>query len=224
MPAESPLSASGNDDLRLIETMRCAAGSGRCFLLALHMERLRHSAAALGFACDMTRVRQVLRDRLRTLDAAESALWRVRLLLSRDGEIAITATPMPHPRPRRPWPVVIAPRRVSGADSLLRHKTTRRAIFDAALSYARERGAREALLLNERDELTEGAFTSVFLLRDGRLLTPPLSCGLLPGTLRAALLRKGWAEEAVLTPDDLCGGCLFVGNSVRGLAPARLLE
>ena len=108
-------------------------------------------------------------------------------------------------------------------DALLRHKTTRRAVFDAALEHAREHGAREALLLNERGEITEGAFTSVFLLRDGRLLTPPVSCGLLPGTLRAALLRKGWAEEAVLTPEDLRQGRLFVGNSVRGLIPARLV-
>ena len=202
--------------------MRCAAGSGRCFLLDAHMERLRRSAAALGFACDMARVRAALREHVRCLDASESALYRVRLLLRCDGAVSVTATPMPHPRPRVPWPVVIAPERVNSADSLLRHKTTRRALFDAALEHARERGAREALLLNERGEITEGAFTNVFLLRDGRLLTPPLSCGLLPGTLRAALLRKGWAAEAVLTPDDLRQGRLFVGNSVRGLVPARV--
>ena len=224
MPAESPLPAGGDDSLHLIETMRCAAPSGRCFLLAAHMERLRRSAAALGFACDMTQVGAILREHLRALDASESALFRVRLLLRRDGAVSITATPMPHPRPRSPWPVVIAPQRVNSADTLLRHKTTRRAIFDAALEHAKERGAREALLLNERGEVTEGAFTNVFLLRGGRLFTPPQSCGLLPGTLRAALLRKGWVEEAELTPDDLRDGRLFVGNSVRGLIPARLVE
>ncbi len=223
MPAESPLPAHGNNGPHLIETMRCAAPSGRCFLLAAHMERLRRSAATLGFSCDMARVHATLREHLRALDASESALFRVRLLLRRDGAVSISATPMPHPRPRKPWPVVIAPQRVNSADTLLRHKTTCRAIFDAALKHAQKRGAREALLLNERGEITEGAFSNVFLLRGGRLLTPPLSCGLLPGTLRAALLRKGWAEEAVLTPDDLRAGRLFVGNSVRGLVPVRLL-
>ena len=223
MPAESPVSTSGDDSLQLIETMRCAAGSGRCFLLAAHMERLSRSAAALGFACDMVHVRATLQEHVRALDARNSALYRVRLLLERDGAVTISATPMPHPRPRLTWPVIIAPTRVDSADPLLRHKTTRRAIFDAALEHAREHGAREALLLNERGKITEGAFTNVFLLRNGRLLTPPLSCGLLPGTLRAALLRKGWAEEAVLTPEDLRQGRLFVGNSVRGLIPARLV-
>jgi len=223
MPAESPLPAGGDGGLQLIETMRCAAGSGRCFLLGAHLERLRRSAAALGFICDMAQVKEALKEHLRTLDAAESPLWRVRLLLARNGAVSITATPMPHPRPRAPWSVVVAPQRVDSADPLLRHKTTRRAIFDSALNYARERGAREALLTNERGEITEGAFTNVFLLRGSRLFTPPLSSGLLPGTLRAALLRKGWAEEAVLTPDDLRAGRLFVGNSVRGLVPARLL-
>lgn len=224
MPAESPLPAGRDDGLQLIETMRCAAASGRCFLLTLHLERLRRSAAALGFICDMARVRRALRDHLRTLNAAQSPLWRVRLLLARAGDVSVTAAPMPHPRPRRPWPVVIAPQRVRGDDPLLRHKTTRRAIFDAALEYARRHDAREALLLNERGALTEGSFTSIFLLREGRLLTPPLAAGLLPGTLRAALLRKGWAREAPLTPQDLRAGRLFVGNSVRGLVPARLVE
>ncbi len=224
MPAEKPLSGRCDDDLRLIETMRCAAGSGRCFLLTAHMERLRRSAAALDFSCDMARVRAALKECLRTLDADESRLYRVRLLLARGGVVSITATPLPHPRPRTPWPVVIAPQRVDGTDALLRHKTTRRAVFDAALKHARECGAREALLRNERSEITEGAFTNVFLRRGGRLLTPPLSCGLLPGTLRAALLRKGWAEEAVLTPDDLHTGRFFIGNSVRGLIPAMLVE
>ena len=222
MLAESSLSEIGDDGMHLIETMRCAAGSGRCFLLALHLERLRQSAAALGFVCDMARVHAALREHLRRLDARESVLYRVRLLLARNGAVSITATPMPHPRPRAPWPVVIAPERVDGADPLLRHKTTRRGIFDAALEHARKHGACEAMLRNERGEITEGAFTNVFLLREGRLLTPPLSCGLLPGTLRTALLRKGWAEETVLTPDDLRAGRLYVGNSVRGLIPAQL--
>ena len=55
------------------------------------------------------------------------------------------------------------------------------------------------------------------------LLTPPLACGLLPGVLRARLLREGRAREAVLRPADLAARRLFVGNSLRGLIPARLV-
>ena len=70
--------------------------------------------------------------------------------------------------------------------------------------------------------VTEGAITNIFVERDGVLLTPPLSLGLLPGILRASLLREGRAREAELTLDDLGNGFLL-GNSLRGLMPARLL-
>jgi para-aminobenzoate synthetase / 4-amino-4-deoxychorismate lyase len=68
-------------------------------------------------------------------------------------------------------------------------------------------------------QLTEGSFTSLFVPRDGRLLTPPLALGLLPGVLRAELIEAGRAAEAPLTAADLAHG-FFVGNAVRGLIPA----
>ncbi|WP_174293294.1 aminotransferase class IV, partial [Sphingomonas bacterium] len=69
--------------------------------------------------------------------------------------------------------------------------------------------------------LTEGSFTSLFVERDGRLLTPPLAHGLLPGVLRAELIENGRAVEAALTRVDLAEGFLL-GNALRGLQRARL--
>ena len=65
-------------------------------------------------------------------------------------------------------------------------------------------------------------FTNVFVERDGVLLTPPASLGLLPGILREYLIEKGQAREAELTLDDLAGG-FQLGNAVRGLLSARLI-
>ena len=77
-------------------------------------------------------------------------------------------------------------------------------------------------MLFERDgQLTEGSFTSLFVERDGMLLTPPLGLGLLPGVLRGELIDTGRAVEAVLTRADLAGGFL-IGNALRGLIPAML--
>jgi len=53
------------------------------------------------------------------------------------------------------------------------------------------------------------------------LLTPSAALGLLPGVLRRSLLDNDKAKEADLTLDDLADGFLL-GNSVRGLFPARL--
>jgi para-aminobenzoate synthetase/4-amino-4-deoxychorismate lyase len=67
--------------------------------------------------------------------------------------------------------------------------------------------------------LTEGSFTSLFVERGGRLLTPPLARGLLPGILRERLIAEGRAAEADLTAADLSDG-FYLGNSVRGLIRA----
>ena len=82
------------------------------------------------------------------------------------------------------------------------------------------------LFLNDRGELTEGSRTNLFVERGGRLLTPPVSCGLLNGTLRQELLdtRPGEVVEAVLRPEDLASAeRIYLGNSVRGLVAARPL-
>jgi len=94
--------------------------------------------------------------------------------------------------------------------------------YDAALRAAKGAGADEALLLRDDGLLTEGSFTNLFVERGGKLLTPPLKLGLLPGVLRRSLIDEGRAEEADLTLDDLAAGFL-IGNALRGLIPARLL-
>ena len=81
------------------------------------------------------------------------------------------------------------------------------------------------IYLNERGELAEGSRTTIFLERDGHLLTPALSAGLLPGTLRAELLASGRAKETVLRLEDLkSGDAVYLGNSVRGLVRAAPVE
>jgi para-aminobenzoate synthetase/4-amino-4-deoxychorismate lyase len=86
-------------------------------------------------------------------------------------------------------------------------------------------GAEEVVYLNERGELAEGSRTTIFLERNGRLETPTLGSGLLPGTLRADLIAQGQALEAVLTLEDLkLADAIYLGNSVRGLVRAVLMD
>ena len=106
---------------------------------------------------------------------------------------------------------------VDGQDFRLRHKTTDRAFYDRS---RRASGLSEVVFADSGGYLTEGSFTCLFVERDGRLLTPPLSRGLLPSVLRRELIDSGRAIEADLTAADLEGGFLL-GNSLRGLIPAR---
>jgi branched-subunit amino acid aminotransferase/4-amino-4-deoxychorismate lyase len=100
---------------------------------------------------------------------------------------------------------------------LLRHKTNWRELYEAEV---KRLGTDEVIFCNERGELTEGARSNIFVRRGDRLLTPPLTAGVLDGRLRAELIAQGKAREATLTPADLNGEVWF-GNSLRGLIQAR---
>jgi len=202
----------------LIESFRWNAAEGYV-LLTEHLARLAQSAAYFGFVHDADDIRCRLDDAAQRFPASER---RVRLTLSETGQVTITDAPLPPPA-EHPWKAVLSARRVASSDPMLYHKTTRRQFYENELARLQAaQGAHEVLFLNERGELTEGSRTNIFLERDGVLLTPALSAGLLPGTLRARLLAEGKAREAVLKPEDLEQGTLFLGNAVRGLVPARL--
>jgi para-aminobenzoate synthetase/4-amino-4-deoxychorismate lyase len=206
----------GAGGFNLIETMRFDPEGG-VPLLELHLERLKASAGALGFAFD----RHLARNRIQALCFDLEGGSTVRLLLARSGAIALEALPLPDPLDE-PVKCAVLPLPVDDTDFRLRHKTSDRAFHDAAREAAREAGAAESLLVRDDGRLTEGSFTSLFVERGDTLLTPPLGLGLLPGVLRRSLIEGGRAVEADLTLDDLAGGFL-VGNALRGLMRAELL-
>jgi para-aminobenzoate synthetase/4-amino-4-deoxychorismate lyase len=207
------MAAAGAD---LIETMRFTPDEGMP-LLELHLERIKASAAQLGFAFD----RHAVRNAIQALcfDAEQPA--KVRLLAARSGAHSLELSPLP---PALPDPALCAVLRVpvDSGDWRLRHKSSDRGFYEEALDAARAAGAHEALLVRDDGLVTEGSFTNLFVERGGKLLTPPEGLGLLPGVLRRALIDEGRAVEAELTLDDLAQGFL-IGNALRGLSKAKLL-
>ncbi len=208
-------------DFELIETLRWQQENGY-YLLDRHLERMMTSADSLGFKCTRE-------DVLKCLDGATSTFTdgtgRVRLLLSRDGGLTLTYTPISLPGASDVMMFAISDKTIDSGDILYRHKTTRRDLFDRERVRLQElTGCDEVIFTNERGEVTEGSITTVFIENNGILKTPPVSCGLLPGTLRAELLndKKIEIKEAILTPADLkSADRIFLGNSVRGLINAR---
>jgi 4-amino-4-deoxychorismate lyase len=185
-----------------------------------HLARLYGSASTLGFACDPERIGGALAN---AIGNAPGPL-RVRLLLSPNGNVTVSAQPFEPLAAGRTWTLRIAGARLDSSDPLLCHKISRRTAYVKARSEFLTAQADEVILLNERGEVCEGTISNIFVeAARGTLLTPALACGLLPGILRAELLDAGSAREAVLTADDLTGGRnILVGNSLRGLIPARL--
>jgi para-aminobenzoate synthetase/4-amino-4-deoxychorismate lyase len=181
-----------------------------------HVARLAASADYWGLPCDAAAARRAVADRGAALPRAAH---RMRLRLAADGALAVDAEPWTA-RPG-PWTVALARRPVDSGDRFLFHKTTRRALYDAALAEAPP-GVDEVLLFNERRELTEGTRTNLVLEIDGRRVTPRLAAGLLPGVARGRLLAAGRIAEATLAPDDLAQARrIWLVSSLRGIVPAR---
>ncbi|MBI2919723.1 MAG: aminotransferase class IV family protein [Planctomycetes bacterium] len=102
----------------------------------------------------------------------------------------------------------LAPFRRNTRGALSGHKTLNYLENYWAREEAKQRGHFEALMLNERDELSEGTRANLFFAKQGKVLTPALSTGILAGVTRSALLevcaeRGARAEEGVFTAGDL---------------------
>jgi para-aminobenzoate synthetase / 4-amino-4-deoxychorismate lyase len=200
----------GNGGLDLIEAMRFDPETG-IEELPRHLARIGRSAEQFGFAFDRHHARNELQAA--TFRLREPA--KVRMLLSPSGALSVECRPLPAP-PSEAVGVAIARCPVASGDFRLRHKTSDRRFYEEVRNAA---STFEVLLEDEEGFLTEGSFTSLFVERDGLLLTPPLARGLLPGILREKLIEEGKAIEADLRREDLEGG-FYIGNAVRGLIRA----
>lgn len=204
-------SAFRDPGLKLIETF---GWDGNAYpRLPRHLARMKESAQVLGFPCDSDVLSAALPP-----DPGSEPL-RLRLTLSRQGEVDLTSAPLAQNPPE--WRVTIARDRVTSTDPRLAHKTTDRALYDQTRT-SLPKGVDEMLFMNERDEVAEGTITNLFFDLGSGLSTPPLSSGCLPGCLRAELIETGQVREAILLVRDLPIATLFVGNSLRGLVAARL--
>jgi branched-chain amino acid aminotransferase len=223
----------------LFETLRAYDGVAAC--LERHMNRLRRGAAVLGIPVP---------DNAKTTiaDAARECVkvgWReaaVRLSLSR-GIGDLTMVPAPN---AEPTVVVSATALTSQASAALYErgialhvaagtrnvqsvtaglKTLGYAEAVIAFNAARAAGFDEALFLDSDGHVSEATTANVFAVRDGRLSTPPATCGILEGITRALVLeiapKAGVAasEEILVLRDLEDADELFITSSVRELMP-----
>jgi para-aminobenzoate synthetase/4-amino-4-deoxychorismate lyase len=122
--------------------------------------------------------------------------------------------------------VKLAQHPIDSRDVFLYHKTSRRAVYSAALAHARAalQDCDEVVLWNERGEITESCTANVVIDLDGQLFTPPVECGLLAGTLRGELLAQAQLVERVISREMLqAADRLYLINSVRKWMDARLI-
>ncbi|MEO5924314.1 MAG: aminotransferase class IV [Bryobacteraceae bacterium] len=192
--------------MQLLETMKVGA-DGTIPLLERNLARISASAYVLGFRCDVDELRAAI---LRKAEASRDTMFR--LILSRDGAFELQLKLMiPFGISR----LGLASRVVNSSDPMLYHKTTNRVLYE---------GATDAILVNQRGEATETGIANIAVLRNGRWVTPPVSCGLLPGTRRAQLLEAGELVEGVVPVKDLVAGETVRFFNARGVFEAVFFQ
>ncbi len=204
---------------KLIETIRWDHASGYANL-NLHLDRLEQSAQYFLFEFNRDDVQKILRvnEEHMSLRAA-----RVRLLLDESGNVEIECRELE--TLQGPVRILLSNARTDSSDRFLFHKTTNRNFYDEELRSAKALGYFDVIFRNERDEITEGAISNIFVEKNGKLYTPPLNCGLLPGTYRRYILE--WAEwdaqEKVLNVEDLRNADrIYITNAIQGMLEANL--
>ncbi len=200
----------------LLETLLWEPGIGY-FLLEEHLHRLGDSAHYLDVPVDMAEVRKTL---LSAVPASATLALRARLVVDRSGNCNVVLRDMP-PNKSEPVTLAIAATPVRRGNPFLYHKTTHRSLYETATAAYPE--CDDVVLWNEEGEVTESTIANIVIESDGRLITPPLQCGLLPGVFRQVLLREGKIEEVCIKLDDLrAAQRIWVINSVRKWREARM--
>jgi para-aminobenzoate synthetase / 4-amino-4-deoxychorismate lyase len=203
-----------NEPFQLIETM---LWDGEFKLLSLHLDRMESSALYFGFQFDRARITSALSDLCKSPGFDATTRYRIRLTLATSGRAATEVSP--YPDETSDIRICLTDERTSSSDPFRRHKTTRREPYDRLYAKARDHGFEEVIFANENGEITEGAISNIFIARMGKLFTPPVSSGVLPGVLRRHILEtRDGAGEAVLNVDDLkSADGIYLCSALRGL-------
>ncbi|MGA7160414.1 MAG: aminodeoxychorismate synthase component I [Bacteroidota bacterium] len=206
------------ENFQLIESL---LWNGTYRLLSFHIDRLRASAEHFGFSIDSENIFQRLISNQQKL--SQTKAYKVRVLLESTGAVSIENQPLSNiPSSGK---IIISPLRTFSGDKFLFHKTTRRRVYDSELDKAVLLGCDDVLFYNEKNEVTEGAISNIFIEQNGGLYTPPLACGLLPGVYRRHVLenRHGASEKALFHEDLIGADAIFICNSVRGMRKVELI-
>lgn len=207
----------------LFETLRVADGAPR--RLAAHLARMRAGAEVIGLAIPLTDA-QIAAAMAEVIAATATTAGSLRLTVTRGtGPRGLLPPKQPQPMvmltagglpPQTPAHLIVAQStRRNEHSPLSRLKSLNYLDNVLARMEAERAGADDALMLNTAGRVAESTVANVFWAKDGRLFTPPLSEGVLPGVRRAAIMAALNAQERPVFADELRGADeVFLSNSL----------
>jgi branched-chain amino acid aminotransferase len=223
----------------LFETLRTY--DGRAFAIDRHIARMKTSAEKLNMP--------VLEQIEQVSDAVEQVMEANRL---KNARVRFTVTPPGQMEPADEPTLLVAGQETAGypqelyergmavyvctdyrqskQDPLAGHKTTSYFSRLLVLRDGQDRACGEALWFTPENYLAEGSMSNVFIVKDGRLITPPLDTPILPGITRAIVLELAaecgipFEERPCTINDVLEADELFLTNAIMEVMPVTRVE
>ena len=197
----------------LLETLRLEDRG--YFLMQRHLRRLKESAEYFPF---LWKERNVLPSLELVSKTHPRGVWRVRLLLSRDGQLRTEAAEMSS-QSGKVWKLGLAPGPLDSQSPWVYHKTAHRVFYEQPLRDRQD--CDDLIFFNESGEITESSIANIVGLLGGQKVTPPRSSGILAGTFRGELLACGEILEQRLSKQDIVlAKEIYLINSVQKWMPA----
>ncbi len=188
--------------------------NGTLYLLHEHLERLRKAAEYFLFIYDKLKILAEIENQGILNQVGDQ--FYLRIILYKWGAIELEVKPFSKP-PKDPK-ITFSEKVVSSASVFQYFKTSRREMYVSELKKYNEKGFFDVLFLNEKDEITEGSFTNIFIRKGNIWLTPPVQSGLLNGVYREYLLNNQsyTHKEKILYKHDLLEADeIILTNAVR---------
>jgi para-aminobenzoate synthetase/4-amino-4-deoxychorismate lyase len=205
----------------LIETI--LFDKNKYYLLKGHVERLEQSAKYFDFKTSKKEALKALKIFAKKLDADKKC--RVRILSDKNGKIKISYSAIEESDLKEtPKIAAFSKKTTLSSDVFLFHKTTNRALYDEEYKKYQKKGFYDVIFENEKDEVTEGSISNIFIKKGNKIYTPPVECGLLNGIYRQYFIKNNRiVEEKILKKKDVLeADRVYLCNSVRGLVPVEV--
>ena len=185
-----------------------------------HLDRMEDSAEYFSYSYCFEEAMTVLNELAKQFQPGKRC--KVRLLLNMDGSIDCSYEEIDSPFSGKRY-VTVSHHYTDPDDIFLYHKTTNRVLYNREYARYSQLGFYDVLFLNNRNEVTEGAVSNIFIKKDGVFLTPPVSSGLLNGIYRQHIIKTNGAQEQIMMLDGLkSADAVYICNSVRGLAEVKI--
>ena len=183
---------------------------------AAHTQRFKNAAHALGYPWNNQQYQRTLSEIYVTIHAC--GCYKVRIVLPPSGAFYWEHERIaPHYHGTRRAKIMTRQMR-RDQRHLVQYKTTFRPWYAAGTALIRRGQCFEVIYINKDGSVAEGSRSNVFIKKNNTLYTPPRSSGILPGTLRAQLIKQGKCTERIITVKDLkTADAVYCGNDVRGL-------